>query len=306
MVSAFESLSQAVAEVVEAVAPSVVGVGAGGSGVVVEEGLVATNAHNLRGDEVIVSFGNGRRVAATVAGVDTDGDLAVLSVDTSGARAIPWAGRAPKLGEVVLALADPGGRGPRVGVGFVSALDVAFRGPGGRRITGAIEHAAPLGRGSSGGPLVDGEGRLVGIDTHRLGEGFYLAMPAGEELRSRIEALARGESPRRVRLGVALAPPRVARRLRRSVGLPERDGLLVHAVEPGGPADRAGVEYGDLITGVGGTPVTSVDELAACLERLGADGSAELRLLRGAEELTVAVDLRGETADDEGADQPET
>ena len=306
MASAFESLSQAVAGVVEAVAPSVVGVGAGGSGVVVEEGLVVTNAHNLRGDEVIVSFGDGRRVAATVAGVDADGDLAVLSVDTSGAPAIPWAGRTPKLGEVVLALADPGGRGPRVGVGFVSALDVDFRGPGGRRITGAIEHAAPLGRGSSGGPLVDGEGRLVGIDTHRLGEGFYLAMSAGEELRSRIEALARGESPRRVRLGVALAPPRVARRLRRSVGLPERDGLLVHAVEPGGPADRAGVEYGDLIIEVGGTPVTSVDQLAACLERLGADGSAELRLLRGAEELTVAVDFRDETAGDEGADLPET
>jgi serine protease Do len=298
--SAFEDLSKAVADVAEAVAPSVVGVGAGGSGVVVEEGLVATNAHNLRADEVIVTFRDGRRVAATVAGVDADGDLAVLSVDSADARPLEWAARAPKLGEVVLALANPGGRGPRIGVGFVSALDVAFRGPGGRRITGAIEHAAPLERGSSGGPLVDGEGRLVGIDTHRLGDGFYLALPAGEELKTRIDALARGESPRRVRLGVALAPPRVARRLRRSVGLPEHDGLLVHGVEPGGPAGRAGIGYGDLIVRVGGTPVTSVDELAACLERVGADGSVELGLVRGAEELSVVVDFAGEATGDEG------
>ena len=300
MGSAFEGLSKAVAEVVEALAPSIVGVGAGGSGVVVGEGLVVTNAHNLRGDEVIVTFADDRRVAAAIPGVDTDGDLAVLSVDTGGARAPKWGARSPALGEVVLALAHPGGRGLRVGVGFVSALDVVFQGPGGRRITGAIEHTAPLARGSSGGPLVDGEGRLLGIDTHRAGDGFYLALPAGEALRARIDALARGESPRRVRLGVALASPRVARRLRQSVGLPELDGLLVHAVEPKGPADRAGIRQGDLIVSAAGAPVTSVDELAVCLEAKEADGSVDLGVVRGVDELAVAVDLHGGGIADEG------
>ncbi len=300
MGSVFEDLSKAVAEVVRAVSPAVVGVGAGGSGVVVADGVVATNAHNLRGEEVIVTFSDGRREAAAVAGVDAEGDLAVLSVDTGGAEAPQWAGGPPALGEAVLALANPGGRGSRVGVGFVSSLDVAFRGPGGRRITGAIEHTAPLPRGSSGGPLVDGDGKLLGIDTHRAGDGLYLAVPTGDELRQRIDALARGESPRRARLGVALAPPRVARRLRRAVGLPEREGLLVHAVETGGPADRAGIQRGDLIVSVGGSPVGSVDDLAVSLEEREEGGSIDLGIVRGVGELSVAVDLEGTGTTDEG------
>ncbi|HUC38474.1 MAG TPA: trypsin-like peptidase domain-containing protein [Acidimicrobiales bacterium] len=301
MGSTFEELSKAVTGVVEVVSPSVVGVGAGGSGVVLADGLVATNAHNLRDQEVVVTFADGRRAQAAVTGVDADGDLAVLSVDTAGAAPAKWGAPTPRLGEAVLAFASPGGRGLRVGVGFVAATDVPFRGPGGRRIAGAIQHTAPLERGSSGGPLTDGEGRLVGIDTHRLGDGLYLALPADGELRSRLDALARGESRRRARLGVALAPPKVARRLRRSVGLPERDGLLVHAVEPGGPADRAGVREGDLIISVGGAPVTSADELAASLETGEAGGSVDLGLVRGVDEVSVAVDLTGTASADEGS-----
>ncbi len=300
MGSAFDGISEEVEKVVGALSPSVVGVGTSGSGVVVGQGLVVTNAHNLRGEEVIVSFGDGRRVAAAIAGVDVDGDLAVVSVETGSAPAPRWGERAARLGEMVLALANPGGRGTRVGVGFVSAVDVVFRGPGGRKISGAIEHTAPLTRGSSGGPLVDGDGRVLGIDTHRAGDGFYIAVQAGEELRARIDGLARGESPRRARLGVALAPPRVARRLRRSVGLPERDGLLVHAVETAGPADRAGIRQGDLIVAVAGTPVTSVDELAASLEVSEEGGTIDLGVVRGVEELAVVVDLRGGGTVDEG------
>ena len=118
-------------------------------------------------------------------------------------------------------MSNPGGRGLRVSFGTVSGVGRTFRGPRGRRIAGALEHTAPLGRGSSGGPLVDAEGRLVGINTHRLGEGFYLALPAGAALKTRVDALARGESASRVQLGVGLAPSHVARRLRRSVGLPD-------------------------------------------------------------------------------------
>ena len=108
--------------------------------------------------------------------------------------------------------------------------------------TGSVEHTAPLAPGSSGGALLDAPGRLLGINTNRLGEGFYLALPADDALRDRIDALGRGESTERPRLGIAVAPQHVARRLRRSVGLPERDGLLVRGVEDGSPAAAAGIQ----------------------------------------------------------------
>ncbi len=293
MATVAEELSKSVADVAAKVAPSVVGVGAGGSGVVVGAGRVVTNAHNIRREEVVVTFADGRRADGRPAGVDVDGDLAVVSVDTGDAPALPVAGATVRLGDAVVALANPGGRTVRVSVGFVSALDVAFRGPGGRRVRGAIEHTAPLARGSSGGPVVDVLGRLVGVDTHRVGDGFYLALPADEELRTRVDALGRGEEPHRPRLGIAIAPPRVARRLRQSVGLPERDGLLVHAVEEGGPADGAGIRPGDLIVGVAGTDVTTVDALAAALEATDPHAAVEVHVVRGAEEITLRVDLGG-------------
>lgn len=286
--------SKSVADVIAATSPSVVGVGPAGSGVIVGEGLVVTNAHNLRG-EIAVSFEDGRVAIATVAGADLDGDLAVLSVDTQGSPALAWSNSEVALGEVVVGLSRPGGRSVRAGVGFVTGLGLAFRGPEGRTVTGALEHSAPLARGSSGGPVVGSDGRLVGVNTHRSGEGFYLALPADADLKARVDALSRGESPRRVRLGVALAPPRVARRLRHAVGLPQRDGLLVHAVEEAGPAERAGIHRGDLIVSVGGQPVATVEELAAALNTAGEAGHADLFVVRGVDELTVAVNF-AETA----------
>lgn len=284
-----EELSAAVRSAAEKVGPSVVGVGAGGSGAVVGAGVVVTNAHNLRGEETVVTFADGRRAPGRAAGVDVDGDLAVVAVDTADAAALEWGTAPVGVGDAVLGCANPGGRGLRVSVGFVSATDVAFRGPGGRKVAGALEHTAPLAHGSSGGPLVDSAGRLVGIDTHRIGDGFYLAVPADEDLQRRVGALGRGEVPRRPRLGIAVAPAQVARRLRRSVGLPERDGILVRAVEDGGAAAAAGITQGDLLVAVAGTPVGTVDELATALEAAGAGVPVELTVVRGVEELTVTV-----------------
>jgi serine protease Do len=152
-----------------------------------------------------------------------------------------------------------------------------------------IEHTAPLPRGSSGGPLVDARGRLIGINSVRVDGGLILAIPADAAMRERVEGLARGERPRKVRLGVAIAPPRVARRLRRAVGLPERDGVLVRAVEEGSPADRAGLERGDLIVAVAGREIERMDALYEALESAQAEGSLELGIVRGTEERTVEV-----------------
>jgi serine protease Do len=294
--SALEELEQAVTDVAEQAGTAVVGIGRGpgrGSGIVLADGRVATNAHNLRGDEVTVVFADGRSETGRVEGVDVDADLAVVAVDTGDARPLPWAADGAeegpiRLGTAVFALANPGGR-RRVTVGFVSAVNRAFRGPRGRRITGSVEHTAPLGRGSSGGPVVAADGRLLGINTNRLGDGFYLAIPADAELRRRLDALARGESPARPRLGVGIAPARVARRLRSAVGLPERDGLLVRAVEEGSPAERAGVRVGDLIATAGGREVRDADELHEVLDSLGEEGTLQLALVRGTDELTIIV-----------------
>jgi serine protease Do len=299
MASVLEELSKSVTDVVAAARASVVGVGRSGSGVVVSEGLVVTNAHNLWG-ELTVSFDDGTVATATVAGADPDGDLAVLSVGTGGAPALQWSARPAAIGQLVVGLSRPGGRGLRAGVGFVSGLGLAFRGPGGRSVPGALEHTATLARGSSGGPLVSSDGRLAGINTHRLGDGAYMALPAGEDLETRVGALARGEVPRRARLGVALAPSAVARRLRSAVGLPEREGVLVHEVERGGPADRAGTRRGDLIISVNGQLVGTAEELSSLLQSVADAGSVDLGVVRGMDELVVAVTFAGPGTAEEG------
>ena len=288
--SAIEELQSAVSTVAERVGTSIVGIGRGsrGSGVVMADGTVLTNAHNLRGDEVTVTFADGRRTRGTVSAVDPDGDLAVIAVDTAGATPLEWGpGEPPAIGTAVFGVAASHGGGTRVTFGLVSAVARAFRGPGGRRIDGSVEHTAPLASGSSGGALVDAMGRLVGLNTNRIGEGFYLALPADAGLRERVDALARGETPARERLGVAVAPSHVARRLRRSVGLPDRDGVLVRGVEDGSAADAAGIEAGDLIVAVGDTGVADADDLFSVLA--GVKTPYPVTLVRGADERTVTV-----------------
>lgn len=297
MNSTVDALQEAIREAARDVGPAVVGLGRRwglGTGVVVGEGRILTNAHNLRADDVEVTFADGRRATARVAGVDVDLDLGALEVDTEGAQAVPWSpdDASPEVGDAVFALGNPAGRGLRVTLGFVSSADRRFRGPGGRRITGAIEHTAPLPRGSSGGPLVDAQGRLVGLNTVRQEGGLILAVRADEALARHADALWKGRSPVRPRLGVAVAPPRVARRLRSAVGLPERDGVLVRAVDGDSPAGHAGVDAGDLIVAAGGRAVTSVDDLYEALDRAGAGAQLSLTLVRGTQprDLEVALD----------------
>jgi serine protease Do len=291
--SVLTELESAVQAVAEKVGPAVVGIGRGwgsGSGVVLAPGRVLTSAHNVRHDEVPEKFADGRSEEGRVAASDPDLDLAVIEVDTGGVEPVQWpeTDQAVALGRAVLALANPGGRGLRVTPGFVSSAARSFRGPRGRRIAGAIEHTAPLPRGSSGGPLVDVEGRLLGINSVRVDSGLILAVPAASA-RERIESLGRGERPSSLLLGVAIAPPRVARRLRHAVGLPERDGVLIRAVESGSAAERAGLQPGDLIATAAGKQIERMDALYEALDAARASGSLELGIVRGTGERTVAV-----------------
>src|SRR4051812_33333669 len=178
---ALEELSDAASGALEAIGPSVVRIGRGGGrgcGVVVGDGLVATNAHNLRGEEVLVTFADGRKDIATVRAVDVDGDLTVLQVDTAGAAPVSFAAERPSTGQVVFAVTRTATGGERVSFGMVSGTERAFRGPRGRRIKGSLEHTAPLPRGSSGSPVVDVTGAGLGLETNPPGDGVYPPPPA--------------------------------------------------------------------------------------------------------------------------------
>jgi S1-C subfamily serine protease len=286
--SAIDDLSSASRAVLNAVGGTTVSIGhdGRGSGLVIATGKVLTNSHNLRDRTTLVTFADGRAVQGSIAGADEDGDLVVLEVDTASVAPATWAERMPEAGDVVFALSR-GGHRTRISFGMVSSVDLAFQGPRGRQVYGGVEHTAPLVRGASGGPITDADGRVLGLNTHRTGRGFYVARPIDAALRSTIDDLAAGKSVTRPRLGVALAPPGVAAKLRASVGLPDRDGLLVRGVEPDGPASNAGITEGDLLVAAGDTPLVSIEALHDALA--AAKGTLSLTVVRGTEERIVVV-----------------
>jgi serine protease Do len=304
--TAITDLQDAVRRVAEEAGPSVVWLerrAGRGCGVVVDQDRVVTLASNLRGDEPTVSFADGRRETATLTGVDPDLGVAVLAVPTGGIEPLAWTDEASaaSLGAAVIAVANPGGQGLRATPGFVASEGRSFRGRRGRLIEGAVEHTAPLPRGSGGGPLLDLEGRLLGINAVRIQGGLILALPAAA-VRASADAIASGGSTEPRRLGVAIVPPRIARRMRRAVGLPERDGLLVRVVEEGSPAGRAGITRGDLIVAAGDVTVDGVDALYKALDSIADDGATlELRVVRGSDELTVPVSFGAVGAQAEGS-----
>lgn len=292
--SVIAELAEAVAAVAAAASPSIVSIGSRprGSGVVIADGRVLTNAHNLRGEQVTVRFADGRTARGQAKGVDWDGDLAVIEVDTADAPPLPWSSQTPTIGTAVFAAGATSTGGTRVSFGFISSVERAFRGPGGRPIAGSIEHTAPLAPGSSGSALLDADGALLGLNTNRVGEGFYLALPADAAFRARVDVLGRGEAPARPRLGIAVAPAHVARRLRQATGLPQRDGVLVREVDPESPAARAGLAEGDLVVSVAGQPTPDVDQLYTALN--AASFPFEVGFVRAAEERTVTVQAPAE------------
>lgn len=282
-------------ELAAAAGRSVVGLKDGaraGSGVVVEADRVLTLASNLRGERVSVAFADGREADAHVVAVDHDRGIALLEVATGDAplARFPDAVEDPAIGDRVFALADPGGRGLRVTAGAVSSAPQSLRGPRGRMLEGLIEHTAPLPRGSAGGPLLDADGRLLGLNAVRLAQGLILALPCAG-IRERLAQGPRPGEGERTRLGVAVVPGRVARRLRRSVGLPDRDGVLVRAVEDSSAAARAGVQRGDLIVALGEHEVASLDGLFAALDQAPLRQPLTLRVVRGEHERELEVTL---------------
>jgi len=279
-------LREAVAAVRDRGLGAVVGIGSRppfGTGVVVGPSRVLTSAHNVRWEHRQVHFADGssRQAEATVR--DWSRDLAMVTVETGGIVPAQFASSDHQLGEPILAVARPGPRTLRLTVGYICSI-----GPRSGAEDG-FEHTAPLPRGSSGGPAFNTSGEVVGINTERLGEGFYWALSTGANLSRRLSDLIEGRVPQVGWLGLALLPPEMAGRLREAVGLSARPGALVREVVPGGPGESAGLQRGDLLVGLDGRDIVSRQDLRAALGTLTPGSTLRVQLVRGTAEMEVEL-----------------
>ncbi|HEX7127839.1 MAG TPA: S1C family serine protease, partial [Thermodesulfobacteriota bacterium] len=242
-------------------------------------GVVVTAEHTLRrDDDLSVTLPDGSTVPATLAGRDPGADLAALRVDTASAPALTTA-EPPAAGSVVLTVGRSPDSGPNATMGIVSAVSGEWRTWRGGRLDHYIRLDLTLYPGSSGGVVVDFDGRAVGIATSVLSRIAGLAIPASNVDRTVDELLARGHVARGY-LGLGLQP----------VELPDhRKGLIVVSLESGGPAAKAGVIIGDVLLSIGGRPAHDTDDLAGVLEANRVGSPVEAEVLRGGESRKLAI-----------------
>ena len=297
MQQVLSSLSDALAATVEASGPSVVKVDArdrlSASGIVWSADGVVVTAHHVveRDDDIGVGLPDGRTVAASLVGRDPSTDLAVLRAEAGSLTPPTWsdAGSA-RVGHLVLAVGRPGHKAMAT-LGIISALGKGWRTPAGGQVDRYVQTDVVMYPGFSGGPLVDANGQVLGLNTSALLRGVSLAVPA-TTLRRVVETLLAHGRVRRGYLGVGAQPVRLPAALAQQLG--QETGLLLVSVEPGGPAEQGGLLLGDTIVALDKQPVVHMDNLLDGLsgERVGV--AAPVRVVRGGQvqDLTVVIGER--------------
>jgi S1-C subfamily serine protease len=303
-----DAYSRAVVEAAARVSPSVVkievrgprqargaGEPAGGSGsgfVFTPDGFILTNSHVVHGArEIEVTTLDGRHLLATPVGDDPDTDLAVVRVGASDLTPVAFSdSRRLRVGQLVVAIGNPFGFQYTVTAGVVSALGRSLRSRSGRLIDSVIQTDAALNPGNSGGPLVDSQGRVVGVNTAVIlpAQGLCFAIPI-HTAEFVVPRLIQDGVVRRSYLGVGGHNAQLARRVVVGLGLPAGSGVLVLSVEKDSPAARAGLAEGDIVVAFGREPVRDMDDLHRLLTVERAGVAARLGVLRRGEQLELEV-----------------
>lgn len=266
--------------------------GTGSGFVFTPDGFILTNSHVVHGARSIrVSFADGTSRDADLVGDDPDTDVAVIRV---AGHQLPTAelgsSRRLQVGQLAIAIGNPYGFQHTVTAGVVSALGRSLRSMTGRLIDDVIQTDAALNPGNSGGPLVNSRGEVIGVNTAIIpfAQGICFAT-AVDTAKWVVEQLLRFGRVRRAYIGVAGATIPLSRRAVRFHGLGAGAGVRVESLEPGGAAERAGIEPGDVIIGYDGEQVSGVDELHRLLgaERIGKE--TQVTLLRRAQKIDLPI-----------------
>ena len=291
-------LSDDLADVVEAAGPAVVRVEARrrlpASGIVwSSDGLIVTAHHAVEREENIrVGLPDGRSVSATLVGTDLTTDVAVLRTSESGLATPAWAGPdGLRVGHLALALGRPG-KTVLATLGIVSALSGGWRTPSGGNLDRYLQTDLVMYPGFSGGPLVDANGQVLGLNTSALLRGIALAVPHATLSRV-VTALVSHGRVARPYLGVGSQSVRLPDGVAKE--LDQESGVLLVSVEADSPADKGGLVLGDTIVALNGQPTRRLEDLLATLSEAGIGSTAPVRIVRGGQiqELTVVVGERG-------------
>jgi S1-C subfamily serine protease len=302
---ALDAYSRTVMNAAQTVGPAVVNIevrhgdakaehrGGSGSGLIfTPDGFILTNSHVVHGaGRMEVALPDGRRFDAELAGEDPHTDLAVIRINGPNLPcAVLGDSGALRVGQLVVAIGNPYGFQSTVTAGVISATARSFRSASGRLIDNVIQTDAALNPGNSGGPLVNGRGQVIGVNTAiiRPAQGICFAIPSNTATFV-VAQLLRFGRVKRSYIGMGGQDVPLHRRILRHHKIPGSGGVLVIQIEPGSPAERAGIREGDIVVEFDGVGTERVDELYRLLTEERVGKSTEVVVLRGLEKLALFV-----------------